>query len=74
MKSSSVTIQVKANKQYFPLVLLMILDKVVLTLEHADKILKWNQSQKATELYFSISTVVFFCLKAVSEFYFGTVK
>ena len=67
------TIQVKATEQYFPLVQFMVLDKVVLTLEYADKILKCNQSQKAIELYFSISTVVSFCLKALSELYFGTV-
>ena len=33
MKSSSVTIQMKAIEQYFPVVLLIILYKVVLTSE-----------------------------------------
>ena len=33
MKSSSVTIQMKATEQYFPVVLLIILYKVVLTSE-----------------------------------------
>ena len=36
MKSSSVTIQMKATKQYFPLVLFIMLYKVVLTFESVD--------------------------------------
>ena len=41
MKSLSVTIQMRATKQYFPVVLCIILYKVVLTFESMDKILKY---------------------------------
>ena len=37
MKSLSVTIQLKATEQYFPVVLLIILYKVVLTFESVDE-------------------------------------
>ena len=40
MKSLSVTIQMKATEQYFPVVLFAILYKVVLSLESVDEILK----------------------------------
>ena len=36
MKSLSVTIQMKATEQYFPVVLLIILHKVILTFESVD--------------------------------------
>ena len=36
MKSYSVTIQMKATEQYFPVVLLIMLYKVVLTFESVD--------------------------------------
>ena len=39
MKSSSVTIQIEATEQYFPVVLFIMLYKVVLTLEPVDEIL-----------------------------------
>ena len=39
MKSQSVTIQMKAIEQYFPVVLFIMLFKVVLTFESEDKIL-----------------------------------
>ena len=39
MKSSSVTIQMKATEQNFPVVLFIMLYKVVLTLEFVDEIL-----------------------------------
>ena len=38
MKSYSVTIQVKAIEQYFPVVLFIMLHKVVLTIESVDEI------------------------------------
>ena len=47
MKSVSVTIQMKAIKQYFCLVLFIMLYKVVLAFELVDEILKydhWNES------------------------------
>ena len=40
----SVTIQMKATKQYFPVVLLIMLYKVVLTFESVDEILKCDHS------------------------------
>ena len=40
MKSLSVTIQIKATEQYFPVVLFIMLYKAVLTFESADEILK----------------------------------
>ena len=47
MKSYSVTIQVKATEQYFPVVLFVMLYKVVLTFESVDEILKCNYSVSA---------------------------
>ena len=40
MKSLSVTIQMKATEEYFPEMLFIVLDKVVLTFESVDEILK----------------------------------
>ena len=39
MKSYDVTIQIKATERYFPLVLVIMLYKVVLTFEFVDEIL-----------------------------------
>ena len=44
MKSSSVTIQMKATEQYFPVVLFIMLYKVVQTFESVDEILKCDHS------------------------------
>ena len=38
MKSYSVTIQMKATEQYFPMVLFIMLYKVVLTFESVDEV------------------------------------
>ena len=46
MKSCSVTIQMKATEQYFPLVLFIMLYKVVLTFESVDEVIKCNHSLK----------------------------
>ena len=46
MKSLSVTIEMKATKQYFPVVLFIMLYKVVLTFESVDKILKCDHSNE----------------------------
>ena len=40
MKSSSVTIQIKATELYFPVVLFIMLYKVLLTFEPVDEMLK----------------------------------
>ena len=45
MKSYVVTIQVKATEQYFPVVLFIMLNKVVLSFESVDEILKCNHSK-----------------------------
>jgi len=44
MKFSSVTIQMKATEQYFPVVMFITLYKVVLTFESVDGILKCHLS------------------------------
>ena len=43
----SVTIQMKATEQYFPVVLFIMLYKVVLTFESVDKILKCDHSNES---------------------------
>ena len=45
MKHQSVTIQIKAIKKYFPVVLFIILHKVVLTFESVDKTLMCDHSK-----------------------------
>ena len=47
MKSSSVTILMKATEQYFPVVLFMLLYKAILTPESVDKILKCDYSNES---------------------------
>ena len=47
MKSLSVTIQVKAIEQYFPVVLFIMLYKVVLCFESVDEILKCDHSNES---------------------------
>ena len=47
MKSLSVTIQIKATEQYFPVVLFIMLYKVVLTFESMDEILKRDHSKES---------------------------
>ena len=54
MKSLSVTIQMKATEQYFPVVLFIMLYKVVLTFDSEDEILRCDHSMqmKITKQYF----------------------
>ena len=47
MKSQSVTIQMKATEQYFPVVLFIMLYKVVLTFESVDEIPKCDHSNES---------------------------
>ena len=47
MEFQSVTIQMKATKQYFPVVLFIMLYKVVLTFQSVDKILKCGHSKES---------------------------
>ena len=48
MKSLSVTIQMKATEQYFPVVLFIMLYKVVLTFESVGEILKCDHSNESS--------------------------
>ena len=47
MKSLSVTIQMKATEQYFPVVLFVMLYKVVLTFDFVEEILKCDHSNES---------------------------
>ena len=47
------TIQVKATKQYFPVVLFIMLYNVVLAFESVDEILKCDHSNKSYRTVFS---------------------
>ena len=47
MKSQSVTIQMKATEQYFLVVLIIVLYKVILTFESVDEILKCDHSNES---------------------------
>ena len=59
MKSQSVTIQMKAIEQYFPVVLFIMLYKVILTLESVCEIQKCNHSN---ESYCVVVPVVLFIM------------
>ena len=48
MKSLSVTIQMKATEQCFPVVLLIIVYKVVLTFEFVDENLRFDLSKESS--------------------------
>jgi len=50
MKSQSVAIQMKATEQYFPVVLIITLYKVVLSFECVNKNLNIAKQIKATEM------------------------
>ena len=47
MKSQSVTIQMKATEQYFPVVLFIMLYKVVLFFQSVDEIPKCDHSNES---------------------------
>ena len=47
MKSSSVTIQMKATEQYFPVMLFIVLYKAVLTFVSVDEIFKCDHPNKS---------------------------
>ena len=59
MKFESVTIQMKATEQYFPVVLFIMLYKVVLTFESVDEILKCDLIQmKAIEQHLPVALLI----------------
>ena len=66
MKSKSVTIQMKATEQYFPVVLFILLYKVVLTFESAGEILKWDHSNESYEQFFPLMLFILMVLFLVS--------
>ena len=47
MKRYSVTVQIKAVEQYFPVVLFVLLYSVVLTFESVDETLKYDHSNES---------------------------
>ena len=59
MKCSSVSIQMKATEQYFPVVLFIMLYKLVLTLKSGDEILKCDHSNKSYSAVLSCGTVYY---------------
>ena len=67
MKSLSVTIQMKATEQYFPMVQSITLYKVVLTLDSVDKILVFNYSKETELLSTRIPSCFFTLYKLVMD-------
>jgi len=63
----SVTIQMKATEQYFPVVLFIMLYKVVLTFESVDKILKCDHSNESYRAVLS-SGAVYYAVQGDSNF------
>ena len=63
MKSQSVTIQMKATEQYFPVVLFIMLYKVVLTFESVEEILWCDHSNETSSAVLLHGTICFsiFC-------------
>ena len=59
VNSQSVTIQMKATEQYFPVVLFIVLCKVVLTFESVDEILKCDHSYESRLAVISNDTAYF---------------
>ena len=67
MKSLSVTIQMKATEQYFPVVLFIMLYKVVLTFESVDEILWCDHSNESYWAVLSCGTV-YYAIQGGSNF------
>ena len=65
MKSLSVTIQMKATEQFFPVVLIIMLYKVVLTFESVDEILKCDLTIQMRVTEQSFLVVLFIVLYQV---------
>ena len=59
MKQSSVTIQMKATEQYFPVVLFIMLYKVDLTFESVDEIIWCDHSNESYRAVLSCGTVYY---------------
>ena len=61
------TVKMKATKQYFPMVLFIMLYKVALTFESADEIPKCSIQMKVSEKYFPV--VLFIMLYKVALYF-----
>ena len=61
MKSHGVTIQMKATKQYFQVVLFIMLYKMVLTFESVDEILWCDHSNETSSAVLSHGTIYLVC-------------
>ena len=59
MESLSVTIQMKAIEQYLPVVQFIMLNKVLLTFEFVDEILKCDHSNESYSVVLSRGTVYY---------------
>ena len=68
MKFLSVTIQMKATEQYFPVVLFVMLYKVVVTFESVDEILKCDHSNESYWAVLSCGTV-YYAVQGGSNFW-----
>ena len=67
LKSLSVTIQMKATEQYFPVVLFIMLYKVVLVFVSVDEILKCDHSSESYRTVLSCGTV-YYAIQGGSNF------
>ena len=59
MKSFSVTIQMKATEQYFPVVLFIMLYKMILAFEFVNEILKCDHSNESYRAVLSCGAVYY---------------
>ena len=57
MKSKSVTVQMKAIEQYFPVVLFILMRNVFLTFESMDEILQCDHSNESSLAVHSYTTI-----------------
>ena len=68
MKLLSVTTEMKATEQYFPVVLFIVLYKVVLTFESVDEILWYDHSNESYWAVLSCGTV-YYAVQGGSNFW-----
>ena len=68
MKLLSVTTEMKATEQYFPVVLFIVLYKVVLTFESVDEILWYDHSNESYWAVMSCGTV-YYAVQGGSNFW-----
>ena len=68
MKLLSVTTEMKATEQYFPVVLFIVLYKVVLTFESVDEILWYDHSNESYWAVISCGTI-YYAVQGGSNFW-----